>query len=292
MPGALALIKAAAGGLRYRFFLVAGVFPYLLGSAVAYRARGTLDWWPLSVGLVGILAVSLGIEGMNEYFDSKLGGDRVFSSTGRTGARWHLPLGLLGFSLALLAALYLTHLRGWPILFMAALGAAAALSYLTPPVHLSYRGLGETVIAGAYGPGLTLGAFYLQTGRLSPAPALASLLPALLIFALALANEVPDYYGDRLVGKRNLIVRIGRRGAARLYAIVLALCFGLIVAGLLAGVFPPLLWLCLLLVPLAVRNAILAARYCEAPPAFCRVIDGTILLYALAGLVGIASYAL
>ncbi|MBI5725984.1 MAG: prenyltransferase [Planctomycetes bacterium] len=286
------MTKASAAALRYRFFLIAGVFPYLLGAAVAYHAGGMVDWRLLFVGLAGIVAVSLGIEGMNEYFDARLGGDRVFSSAERTGARWHLPLGLSGFVVALLVALYLTYLRGWPVLGLAVLGALAAFSYLIPPVHLSYRGLGETVITGAYGPGLTLGSFYLQIDHLSWTCAFVSLLPALLMFALTLANEVPDYYGDRLVGKRNLIVRLGRRGGACLYVIFLGLSFALIIIGLLAGVFPRLLWFALLLVPLALWNAIMAVRFCETPPAFCRIINNTIFLYISASLIGIAGYVL
>jgi 1,4-dihydroxy-2-naphthoate octaprenyltransferase len=159
-----------------------------------------------------------------------------------------------------------------------------------PPVQLSYRGLGEAVIAVSYGPALTLGGFYLQAGRLSLGCLLASMLPALLILALALANEVPDYYGDRLVGKRNVIVRVGRRGAACIYAVVTALCFGLVAGGLFAGWFPPLLWLALLFVPLAIGNGFLALRDCERPARFLRVIRGTIFMYVLVNAVAISSY--
>ncbi|KKL99052.1 hypothetical protein LCGC14_1818310, partial [marine sediment metagenome] len=146
------------------------------------------------------------------------GGDRVFSLSGRVRVWWHLPMGVGGFALALGIAVFLVTLRGWPVLAFAACGGAIALSYLMPPMSFSYRGLGETVIAIGYGPGLTLGGFYLQTGELSWSAALASTVPALAVFAMALANEVPDWHGDRLVGKRNLIVRIGRRRAAVLYA--------------------------------------------------------------------------
>ncbi|MBI2437750.1 MAG: prenyltransferase [Lentisphaerae bacterium] len=301
-------LATAAGALRYRFFLVAGLFPYLLGAAVAYRTGATTDWWLLFVGLAGVLAVSAGIEGLNEYFDKLIGTDRVFeladpgsadspsrSAMAEHGARrpkavWSLPVGLSGFGVAFLIGIYLTSLRGWPILALTLFGGAAALSYLCPGVHLSYRGLGETVITLSYGCGLTLGGYYLQAGRLSWSCVWASLLPALLILAMTLANEVPDYHGDRLVGKRNIVVRIGQRGAARLYGIVTALCFILLLIGLLAGIYPPLLGWAFLLVPLAFANGLAALRLYDAPLRFCRVIRGAILQYVLITLLAALSY--
>ncbi len=282
--------SAMAARVRYRFFLLAGVFPYLLGAAVAYHEAGAIEWWLLVVGLVGILSLSAGIEGMNEYFDSKIGGDRVFARAGRLPAWWSLPVGLLGFGLTFLVALYLTRLRGWPLLGFALLGVTAALAYLMPPVRLSYRGLGEAVIAISYGPGLTLGSFYLQTGHLSWTCMQASLLPMLLILALSLANEVPDFYGDRLVGKRNLIVRVGRKKGVYLYGTTVVLCFALIAVGVFTGSFPRLLWFGLVLVPLALWNGLLAVRECQTPVRFVGVIRGTMLLYVLINTIAILGY--
>ncbi|MBI2437690.1 MAG: prenyltransferase [Lentisphaerae bacterium] len=325
LPELLACLATATGALRYRFFLVAGIFPYLLGAAVAYRTGAPTDWWLLSVGLAGVLAISAGIEGLNEYFDKLIGTDRVFelgpsadgqlktvaglaeagpgSATPATTlkflnvelaqhpkAHWPLPVGLAGFGVALLIGIYLTCLRGWPILALMLFGGAAALSYLCPGVHLSYRGLGETVITLSYGCGLTLGGYYLQAGRLSWSCVWASLLPALLILAMTLANEVPDYHGDRLVGKRNIVVRIGQRGAARLYGIVTASCFILLLIGLLAGIYPPLLGWAFLLAPLAFANGLAALRLYDAPAQFCRVIRGAMLQYVLVTLLAAISY--
>ena len=72
--------RAVVRTIRYRFFLVAGVFPFLLGAAVDRESTGTVDGWVLLAGLAGIMFVGAGREGMNEYFDSKISGDRVFAS--------------------------------------------------------------------------------------------------------------------------------------------------------------------------------------------------------------------
>ncbi len=65
--------------IRYRFFLFAGVLPYFLGQAVAFGLHKTLNYSFLWWGFVGILLVLVAVELFNEYFDSKEGGDRVFS---------------------------------------------------------------------------------------------------------------------------------------------------------------------------------------------------------------------
>jgi 1,4-dihydroxy-2-naphthoate octaprenyltransferase len=54
-------------------------------------------------------------------------------------------------------------------------------------------------------------------GRALVGRTLASFVPGLLIMALAVVNAIPDFHQDRLVGKRNLVVRLGRHRAVRLY---------------------------------------------------------------------------
>ncbi len=290
--GVFGLLGLGAAILRYRFFVIAGAFPYLLGAAVAYNATAEMNWLLLALGLGGVVFVSLGIEGLNEYFDSRIGGDRVFAANRRAPLWWHLPLGVAGFGLSFILALYLVTLQGWPVLIFGLCGGAMALSYLVPPVYLSYRGLGETVIALGYGPGLVLGSFYLQTGRLSWQAALVSLVPGLMTFAVSLANEVPDYYGDRLVGKKNLVVRAGRRTCALLYGLVLALLFLLIAVGLILGVFPAALGLCLLLVPVAWWSARYGVAHCLEPLVYIRVVRTTILMFVAANTIAILGYVL
>ena len=285
-PASEGLVACIAKTVRYRFFIIAGVFPYVLGWAAA----GEVNWLTGILGLTAVVLVGLGIEGMNECFDSRIGGDRVFASTRRTGAWWHLPLGLGSFAAASVLAVCLAVMQGWGVLVLALCGGAVALSYLMPPIRLSHRGLGEAAIAVGYGPGLTLGGFYLQTGQLSWHVAVLSLVPGLAVFATALANEVPDYYGDRLVGKMNLIVRLGRRKGVILCGAVMALWFGLIASLVILDVFPLALGLCLLLIPMAFRSVCYGLKNCETPRLYVRLIRTMILVFVIANTVAIMSY--
>ena len=164
-----------------------------------------------------ILAV-IGVEAYNEYFDARMGTDRVFNPRDLPPVTvtvfW---IGTVAFVAALAVGVYLTMNLGWPILAFALLGGAAAIFYEAPPIRWSYRGLGETVIALAYGPWMVLGSLYLHTRDVSWGALLASLVPGLLIMALAVVNAIPDFHQDRLVGKRNLVVRLGRERAVWLY---------------------------------------------------------------------------
>ena len=111
--------------------------------------------------------------------------------------------------------MYLTLHVGWPIIAFALLGGMAAIFYEAPPIRWSYRGLGELVIALSYGPWMVLGSLYLHTRALSWGALAASFVPGLLIMSLAVVNAIPDYHQDLLVGKRNLVVRLGRRRRRR-----------------------------------------------------------------------------
>ncbi|HTW75696.1 MAG TPA: prenyltransferase [Steroidobacteraceae bacterium] len=269
--------------VRYRFFLYAGLMPYLLGAAWAAallrRFDATLFW----AALGGVALAVVGVEAFNEYFDARLGSDRVFNvEDAPPMSAAVLWLGIGAFATALAVGAYLTARVGWPVLAFALLGGLAAVFYAAPPLRWAYRGLGELVIGLSYGPWLVLGSAYLQTRRLSAAELLASLVPGLLIMSLAVVNAIPDYHQDRLVGKRNLVVRLGRRRAVGLYLGLAAAGLIVVVAGVAASIFPPQCLAALLALPLWVLSARRAARSYEQPRRFAPAIRSIVLYYLLA----------
>ena len=134
--------------VRYRFFLFAGLLPYLLGAAWAAGMTGMFDAAMFWSGLGGVVLAVVGVEAYNEYFDARMGTDRVFNPQDlppvTDAVFW---IGTAAFAGALAVGLYLTVRLGWPILAFALLGGAAAIFYEAPPIRWSYRGLGEVVIA-------------------------------------------------------------------------------------------------------------------------------------------------
>lgn len=228
-----------ASVVRYRFFLYAGLLPYLLGAGWAHGVERTFRPGTFWLGLLGIFLAVVGVESFNEYFDAKMGTDRVFNPDADEDIpEWMFPLGIAAFAVAAGLGFYLAWEAGWPIVLYTLLGGAAAVWYVGPPIRWVYRGLGETVIGLSYGPWMTLGSVHLHTRRFSGGALLASLVPGLLIMALATVNNIPDYHQDRLVGKKNLVVRLGRKNGRYLYLALSLMGLIVIIGGVLAGIFP------------------------------------------------------
>jgi 1,4-dihydroxy-2-naphthoate polyprenyltransferase len=283
LHGALRRLLFVCSMVRYRFFLYAGLLPYLLGAAWAYAFGGAFDAPVFWSGLGGVVLAVVGVEAFNEYFDSRMGTDRVFNPADlppmSDAVLW---LGVVSFAAALAVGAYLTVRGGWPILAFALLGGAAAIFYVAPPIRWAYRGLGELVIALSYGPWMVLGSLYLHTRALSWGALFASLVPGCLIMALAVVNAIPDYHQDRLVGKRNLVVRLGRRRAVWLYLGLASVGLLVVPVGVAAGVFPLTCLGALLALPLLLGSGRAALASYETPRAFVPAVRRIVSCYLIA----------
>lgn len=267
--------------VRYRFFLYAGLLPYLLGAAWAWAIAGTFDAAVFWSGLSGIVLAVIGVESFNEYFDARMGTDRVFNPADlpeiSDAVFW---CGVVAFAAALAVGIWLAMHVGWPVIAFALLGGMAAIFYEAPPIRWCYRGLGETVIALSYGPWMVLGSLYLHTRQLSWQAFAASLVPGLLIMSLAVVNAIPDYHQDLLVGKRNLVVRLGRAGGVALYLSLAAAGLAVAIVGTLAGWFPVTCLAAAFAIPLLVASGLRARGTYTTPRAFVPAIRAVVACYA------------
>jgi 1,4-dihydroxy-2-naphthoate octaprenyltransferase len=269
--------------VRYRFFLYAGLLPYLLGAAWAYAIAGAFDPPMFWSGLGGVILSVIGVEAFNEYFDARMGTDRVFNPVDVPPiAQAVFWIGTAAFAAALAVGIYLAMRIGWPILAFALAGGAAAIFYEAPPIRWSYRGLGEVVIALSYGPWMVLGSLYLHSHSASWSAFAASFVPALFIMALAVVNAIPDFHQDRLVGKRNLVVRLGRARAVYLYLGLACGGFLLVGFGVAAGAFPVSALAVLLAVPLVAASGRCALRAHSTPRDFQPAMRSMVLAYLVA----------
>lgn len=259
--------------IRYRFFLFAGVLPYLLGQAVAFNIRGDLNWSRFWWGFAGIFFVLVAVELFNEYFDAKEGGDRIFSQEKPAVPKSFFAMGIFVLALALIVGIYFAYKVGWPVLLFCFLGFMGAYFYVGPPIRWAYRGFGELVIGLCYGPFMVMGSFYLQTKTVGFMPFFASLISGLSIFCLAVLNEIPDYYQDMLVGKRNLVVRLGKQNAIGLLKLCLVVLFTLLILGATAKIIPLLALTALVMLPWIVQSLKVAERNYDEPKAFVSAIN-------------------
>ncbi|MFH2201628.1 MAG: prenyltransferase [Elusimicrobiota bacterium] len=281
--GAWALLWKIFSVVRYRFFLYAGLLPYLLGAAWAYVVGGAFNPPVFWIGFCGIFLSVVGVEAFNEYFDSRLGTDRVFNPEDEDPIpAWVLGLGIAAFAAAAATGIYLAKAGGWPVILYMCLGGCAAVFYVGPPIRWVYRGLGETMIALSYGPWMVLGSLHLQTHAFSWGALLASLVPGLLIMSLAVVNAIPDFHQDRLVGKRNIVVRVGRYNGVLVYLGCSLLGLGIPVFGAVLGVFSKWTLLTLLALPLWWSSRRAALAHYDTPRDFVPAVRAIVLCYLTA----------
>ena len=270
--------------IRYRFFLFAGLLPYFLGQAVAFNVRGELNWIHFWLGFLGILFVLVAVELFNEYFDAKEGGDRIFSQEQPEIPSWFFKLGILALGLAFVVGLYLTSQTGWLVLVFSFLGFLGAYFYVGPPIRWAYRGFGEIVIALCYGPFMVLGSYFIQTQKVDFMPFFVSVISGLSVFCLAVLNEIPDYYQDRLVGKRNLVVRLGKQRAILLLKLGLAGVFTLLVLGIILKIIPVSAIVAVVTLPWILKSLKTAEKNYDNPQAFRFAINTIVVTHIVIAL--------
>lgn len=275
------LISAVFRLIRYRFFLFAGIFPYLLGQVVAFNVKKALDLNIFLWGFFGIFLCLAGVELFNEYFDSKEGGDRIFSQESENIPDWFFGLGIFVFAAAFFIAIYLTFRAGWPILLFSILGFFGAYYYVGPPIRWAYRGMGEAVIAFSYGPFMLLGSYYLQAREINIAPFMVSLICGLTLFSLAIFNEIPDYIQDRLVGKKNIVVRLGKEKALKVALSGLFSAFVLLSIGIWWKKIPYFSIAGFVTVPLVLNIKRITGKGLDDPVSFIPAIRMTIITYVI-----------
>ncbi len=223
-----------------------------LGTCVA-AAQGPLHAGWLIVTVVGILAIEVAKNASGEIFDFDSGTDLSVAPQDRTPfsggkrvlvdglltRRETTVISLLSYLIGIGAGFWIVMAREPRILWVGIVGVVCAYMYHAPPLKLSYRGLGELVVAVCYGPLIAIGAFLVQRGEVTTEVLLVSVPLGLLIGAFLWINEFPDYAADRAAGKRTLVVRLGRRPASRAFAGIVALAFGWLVVLLIVRL-PPL----------------------------------------------------
>ena len=142
---------------------------------------------------------------------------------------------------------------GWIIFAIGVFGVFSAVFYVDPKVRLVARGIGELFIGLNFGVAMTFGAFFVQTGKFSWIPIIASLPVAILISALLYINEFQDAKADAAVGKNHLVVRLGKKHAALGYVCLILATYLIIVIGVVTDTLPPITLVALLTIPFAFK---------------------------------------
>lgn len=276
-------------------FLTGSLMPVAVAGALAYGEKGT--WSPLLLGLtfLGVGALHLGANLLNDYYDSFgsdpinvhvtpfSGGSRLIQDGGLSPDTVRF-LAFLFLGLGCVCGLALVFLgRPW-VAVLGTIGLLAGYLYSASPVQLMSTGLGEAAIFVAFGPLLTWGTYYVQTGSLKPVGLAVGLPLAFLITAILWINEFPDLKADEEAGKRQLVVRLGLRQARRVYAGLMLAPFASIFFLLEVFHLPDLMVAALVAMPLAIKAIRVAWRVPPTEPEFIPAQALTIQTHVLVGL--------
>ena len=212
-------------------FHTVGILPFILGTVLAWKLSGTFQVTIFTLGILAVILIMLSTYHAGEYYDYE--GDvisqRLFRNrfAGGTGVMqsgilsrqvpfWTSLISLLMAGVMGLILQFYFRTGPYTIL-LGCLGAFPGFYYSTPPIRLVKRGWGEVLIGFCYGWLPMASAFYIQTGHVAPVIHWISIPIGLSIFNVILLNEFSDYFADMAVGKRNLLVRIGKERGAWLY---------------------------------------------------------------------------
>ena len=232
-------------------FFTASILPVGLGTSVA--------WYEYKIFFLGYFLLSLlaaifyhaGINTLNDYFDYLNGTDNL-NQTGLTpftgGSRmiqnkvmtpqetyW---LGIALLMLGSVIGLYLVYERGMLLLFIGVVGLFSGYYYSAPPLFLVGKGVGELLVGINFGLLSVVGSYYVQIQDISLAAVCASLPLSFLIAAILYINEFPDYDADRTVGKKHLVVRLGKKNARWGFVLLVVGAYVSIVLGVILNTLP------------------------------------------------------
>jgi 1,4-dihydroxy-2-naphthoate octaprenyltransferase len=217
---------------------LASMASIFLGATAAARS-GEIAWGWLLLTIAGIFCVEVAKNASGEVFDFDSGADSMVGDRDRSpfsGGKRVLVDGLLtrrqtwaialaGYGAAIVAGFVIVAAREIEVLWLGIAGLACAFFYHAPPLKLSYRGLGELAVAFCYGPLIAGGTYLVQRGEISGPVVPLSLALGMLIAAFLWINQFPDYSADRAAGKMNMVARIGRARAARVFPILIVAPF-------------------------------------------------------------------
>jgi 1,4-dihydroxy-2-naphthoate octaprenyltransferase len=284
-------------------FLTAVVVPVLSGSCVAW-SEGFFHWGFFLLTLLGAVCVQAASNMSNDYFDHLSGADEdnreltPFSGGSRViqdgtlGARQVLIVSTILYLVGAAIGVCLALARGWPVLWLGLIGVFMAFFHNAPPFRLYYLvpGLGELAVGLGFGPVTVLGAYYVQAQQLNLGALWASIPVGLLIAAVLYINEFPDYQADKSVGKKTLVVALGRERAVWGYIVLLLAAYLVVAIGVALRILPLTALLALLSLPLAYRSIQGARRFHSDTSKLIPINAMTIQIHLLTGLLLCVGY--
>jgi 1,4-dihydroxy-2-naphthoate octaprenyltransferase len=262
-------------GLLHPPFHTVGIFPFILGTVLAWRLDSSFNITALILSMLGVVLVMLATYHAEEYFSyeedersKRLFRHRLAGGVGEIADKMRSPrslallVSLITISLAAILGLILQFgLQTGPLtLLLGCLGALPGFFYSTRFIRLFEKGFGELFTGFCYGWLPLAAAFYIQRGYIAPCIHWMALPIGLSIFNVILLNEFPDYAADAAVGKTNLLVRLGKATGMSIYVLCSILSWFCLYFSVGAGIPKKALYLYLPVMTLSAAISLMLAR--------------------------------
>ena len=196
--------------------LPAAFVPVWVGSLLAWRSAGSVDWYLALWTFLGAAAIQIATNFFNDAIDYERGADTEY----RLGPQRVTASGLLSqravyggawacLIAACLCSLPLLQSRGWVIVAVGIPSLYLSYGYTGGSFPLAYLGLGEVFVILFFGLVAVGGSYFVQVGTWDwPAGALG-LQVGLLSAILIAINNLRDVEEDKRSHKNTLAVRFG-----------------------------------------------------------------------------------
>jgi 1,4-dihydroxy-2-naphthoate octaprenyltransferase len=262
----------------FRFHYTSASFmPGILGGMIAWTTEGRFSPKYFILVMLGLILNHIALNMTDDYYDFRhlvdvfdteernpyAGGSGTLS-TGIIQPRKMFQVFVTFYVIAIGIGIFLGIMRGPLIILFLVFGFFCAFFYTAPPIQFGYRGFGEIAQLLCFGPGIGLGAYYVQAQRILWEAFWGTLPFGIMLFSMITINEIPDYLEDRRGKKLNLVARFGRKTGVALFILSISSAYGAILAGIIWRKIPILGLISLFTLPIAYKTvSILRAHYQE-----------------------------
>tara|TARA_B100000614_G_C14514105_1_gene479766 strand:+ start:372 stop:1256 length:885 start_codon:yes stop_codon:yes gene_type:complete len=226
-------------------FLLASVIAVSLGLSLAWYSGHPIDIIHAFLTFAGVISLHASVDLLNDYWDFKRGIDTKTKRTKMSGGTGVLPEGLLkpksvyivGIAFLILGAIigiYFVIIFGITIGLILGFAILSVIFYSTKIVNW---GLAEVFVT-IKGTLIIIGTYFIQSQTIDDFTILAGIVVGIFSSLVLYVASIPDHDIDKEKGRRTLIIIFGKTNVVKTFLIFPILAYGIIIYGVISGLFP------------------------------------------------------
>ena len=290
------MLKVWLRAVRIRF-LLASIISVCLGLAINSWQNKTIDIGFAALTFVGVAALHASVDLLNDYWDYKRQIDTDTQRTKFSGGTGVLPEGLLkpqqvyraGVLMLIIGSAvgaFFIFERGITIAVILGFAIVSIYFYSTRIVD---SGLGEVFVA-VKGSMIVLGTYFVQSSHITSEPLIAGIVSGVLSSTVLFVNSFPDYDAYKKHGRKTLVIVLGKQKASTAVWAFPSIIYGIILAGVVSGIFPVSALITLATIPMAVRSAMSLKKNYQDVKGLVPVMQGFVTYSRITGALFVISF--